>query len=47
MKDNSVTIIKSGKLVDIDEDNLCKNDMVVVQLGDIAPADLRSNWKGD
>lgn len=41
MKGNIVTIIKNEKLVNVDEDDLCKNDTVVVQAGDIVPADLR------
>lgn len=41
MKDNPVTIIKNGKLVNIDEGDLCLSDIVVVQAGDIVPADLR------
>lgn len=41
MKDNPVTIVKNGKLVNIGEDNLCRNDIVVLQTGDIVPADLK------
>ena len=39
MKD--VTIIKNGKLVNVNEDDLRMDDTVVVQAGDIVPADLR------
>ncbi|NPV89525.1 MAG: hypothetical protein HPY50_01960 [Firmicutes bacterium] len=41
MKGNPVTIVKNGKLLNIDEDDLCRNDIVVFQAGDIVPADLR------
>lgn len=41
MKDNPVTIIKNGKLVNVEENDLCLRDIVVVQAGDIVPADLR------
>ncbi len=41
MKDNPVTIIKNGKWINIAEDDLCKDDTVVFQAGDIVPADLR------
>jgi P-type Ca2+ transporter type 2C len=36
-----VTILKDGKLINIDEDHLCKDDMVVFQAGEVIPADLR------
>lgn len=41
MKGNLVTIVKDGKLINTDEENLCKDDMVVLQAGDIIPADLK------
>ena len=41
MKGNLVTIVKDGKLISTDEDNLCKGDIVVLQAGDIVPADLK------
>ena len=41
MKGNPVTIVKNGKLMNIDGDNLHKNDTVVLQTGDIVPADLK------
>lgn len=41
MKGNPVTIVKDGKLISTDEDNLCKDDLVVLQAGDIVPADLK------
>jgi len=41
MNDNFVTIVKDGKLINTDEDNLLKDDLVVLQAGDIIPADLK------
>lgn len=41
MKGNPVTIVKNGNLMNIDEENLRKNDTVVLQTGDIVPADLK------
>jgi len=41
LKDSPVTIIKNGKLVNVDEENLCLDDIVVIQAGEIVPADLR------
>lgn len=41
MEENPVTIVKNGKLINIDEMYLCKNDTVVLQSGDMVPADLR------
>jgi Ca2+-transporting ATPase len=41
MKGNFVTIVKDGKLINTDEDNLCREDMVVLQTGDLVPADLK------
>ena len=41
MTGNLVTIVRDGKLVNIDEDNLSKHDMVVLQTADIVPADLK------
>ncbi len=41
MDGNPVTIVKDGNLVTIDEDCLCKDDMVVFQAGEVVPADLR------
>jgi len=40
LNENYVTIEIDGKLINIDEENLCKGDLVVVQTGDIVPADL-------
>jgi P-type Ca2+ transporter type 2C len=40
MSGNPVTIVNDGKLINIDEENLCKNDVVVLQVGDVVPADL-------
>ena len=37
----SVTIIKDGKLINIDEKNLLQDDLVVLQAGDMVPADLK------
>lgn len=37
---NSVTIFKEGKRVNIEAENLCKDDIVILQTGDIVPADL-------
>jgi Ca2+-transporting ATPase len=36
-----VTIVRDGKLVNIDENNLSKHDVVVLQTADIVPADLK------
>ncbi len=41
MTGNLVTIVRDGKLVNIDENNLSKHDMVVLQTADIVPADLK------
>ncbi len=41
MKGNPVTIVKDGALVNIDVDRLCLGDTVVLQAGDIVPADLK------
>jgi Ca2+-transporting ATPase len=41
MKSNFVTIVKDGKLINIDEDKLHQDDEVIFQAGDIIPADLR------
>lgn len=41
MLNNFVTIVKNGSLVNIDEDRLIKGDLVVLQAGDIVPADLK------
>lgn len=41
MKDIIATIVKGGKLTNVDGDSLCKDDMVVIQAGDIVPADIR------
>ena len=35
------TIVKDGKLINIEEDHLHKGDLVVLQTADIVPADLR------
>lgn len=37
---NLVTIVRDGKLVNMDEESLCKDDIVVLQTADIVPADL-------
>lgn len=36
-----MTILQDGKLVNTGEDNLCKGDLVVLQAGEIVPADLK------
>lgn len=36
-----VTILKGGKRVNIEEEELCQDDTVVLQTGDIVPADLK------
>jgi Ca2+-transporting ATPase len=41
MKNVSVTIVKDGKLININEDELRRDDVVIFQAGDIIPADLR------
>ena len=41
MNGNLVTIVKDGKLINIEEDHLRKNDMVVLQTADIVPAELK------
>lgn len=41
MKGNPVTIMKNGKWINVDEDDLCHDDIVAVQAGDIVPADLQ------
>lgn len=40
MKGNLVTVVRNGKLINISENELCCNDTVVLQPGDIVPADL-------
>lgn len=41
MRGNLVTIVKNGKFIITDEDNLCRDDLVVLQAGDLVPADLK------
>jgi ATPase, P-type (transporting), HAD superfamily, subfamily IC len=41
LKGNPVTVIKNEELINIDQDDLRRNDIVVLQAGDIVPADLR------
>lgn len=41
MKGNPVTMLKNGKWINADEDDLCRDDIVAVQAGDIVPADLQ------
>jgi len=41
LKGNLVTIVKMGRPMNIVEDNLCKGDVVLLQAGDLVPADLR------
>lgn len=41
MKGNLATVSKSGKIMNIAEDDLRKGDMVVLQTGDLVPADLK------
>jgi Ca2+-transporting ATPase len=41
LNENYVTIDIDGKLINVDEGKLCKNDLVVIQTGDIVPADLK------
>ena len=41
MTGNLVTIVRDGKLVNIEEDNLSRGDLVVLQTADIVPADLQ------
>ena len=41
MNGNLVTIIKDGEIISIDEDSLSLADMVVLQAGELVPADLK------
>lgn len=41
MTGNLVTVERNGRLKNIAEDQLRKNDVVVVQTGELAPADIR------
>lgn len=41
MKENIVTIVKMGKIVNITEDDLCKGDILLLQTGDLVPADVK------
>ena len=41
MKGNIVTIVKTGKIVNIAEDDLSKGDILLLQAGDLVPADLK------
>lgn len=41
MNGNIVTIIRDGKLINIQEDKLCLGDIVVLQVGEIVPADIQ------
>jgi Ca2+-transporting ATPase len=41
MNGNLATIVKDGKLIHIDEEHLCVDDLVVLQAGDLVPADLK------
>jgi len=36
-----VTIVKTGKIANIAEDDLCKGDILLLQAGDLVPADLK------
>lgn len=40
MQGNIVTVVQKGKLMNIAEDTLCVGDMVVLQAGELVPADL-------
>jgi magnesium-transporting ATPase (P-type) len=41
LKGDLVTIVKNGKLINIELDRLSNGQILVVQTGDIVPADLR------
>ena len=41
MKGNTVTVIKMGKIINISEDDLRKEDILLLQAGDLVPADLK------
>jgi Ca2+-transporting ATPase len=41
MKGNLVTVVRDEKLVNVDELTLCEGDLVVLQAGDMVPADLK------
>jgi Ca2+-transporting ATPase len=41
LKGNTVTIVKMGKIVNIAEEDLCKGDILLLQAGDLIPADLK------
>lgn len=40
MAENFVTIIKNEEFINIDEDDLQKNDVIVLQAGELVPADI-------
>ena len=40
MKGNYATIIKDGKITNIEEDDLCIGDVILIQAGDLVPADI-------
>jgi len=41
LKGNTVTVIKMGKIINIAEEDLRKGDILLLQAGDLVPADLR------
>jgi P-type Ca2+ transporter type 2C len=41
MQGNIVTISRDGKPVNIEEDDLQKGDVLLLQAGDLVPADLK------
>lgn len=41
MTGNLVTVERNGRLINIEEDQLRKNDVVILQTGELAPADIR------
>jgi Ca2+-transporting ATPase len=41
LNDNTVTVIKTGKITNIAENDLCEGDILLLQPGDLVPADLK------
>ena len=41
LKGNTVTVVKKDEIVNIAEEDLCKGDILLLQAGDLVPADLR------
>ena len=41
LKGNTVTVVQKDKIVSIAEEDLCKGDILLLQAGDLVPADLK------